>query len=177
MSIISITGFLTFLSTSVFFFGYISNNALFPEPLSPEEEKKYVKLFEEGNSEAKNILIEKNLRLVAHIAKKYSSNNNLDDIISIGTIGLIKGINSFNSSKGVKLSTYVSRCIDNEILMSIRSTKKLNSEVFLNEPIGRDKDDNVVTLQEVLENNEKNIEDSVDLKLKINLLKEKKNSV
>ena len=177
MSIISITGFLTFLSTSVFFFGYISNNALFPEPLSPEEEKKYVKLFEEGNSEAKNILIEKNLRLVAHIAKKYSSNNNLDDIISIGTIGLIKGINSFNSSKGVKLSTYVSRCIDNEILMSIRSTKKLNSEVFLNEPIGRDKDDNVVTLQEVLENNEKNIGDSVDLKLKINLLKEKMNTI
>ena len=176
MSLISITGFLTFLSTSVFFFGYISNNALFPEPLSPEEEKKYVKLFEEGNLDAKNVLIEKNLRLVAHIAKKYSSNNNLDDIISIGTIGLIKGINSFNSSKGVKLSTYVSRCIDNEILMYIRSTKKLNSEVFLNEPIGKDKDDNVVTLQEVLENNEKNIEDSVDLKLKTNLLKEKMNS-
>ena len=177
MSIISITGFLTFLSTSVFFFGYISNNALFPEPLSKEEEKKYVELFESGNLEAKNILIEKNLRLVAHIAKKYSNNNNLDDLISIGTIGLIKGINSFNSSKGVKLSTYVSRCIDNEILMYIRSTKKLNSEVFLNEPIGRDKDDNVVTLQEVLENNEKNIEDSVDLKLKINLLKEKMNTI
>ena len=177
MSIISITGFLTFLSTSVFFFGYISNNALFPEPLSKEEEKKYVELFESGNLEAKNILIEKNLRLVAHIAKKYSNNNNLDDLISIGTIGLIKGINSFNSSKGVKLSTYVSRCIDNEILMYIRSTKKLNSEVFLNEPIGRDKDDNVVTLQEVLENNEKNIEDSVDLKLKINLLKEKMDTV
>lgn len=177
MSIISITGFLTFLSTSVFFFGYISNNALFPEPLSKEEEKRYVELFESGNLEAKNILIEKNLRLVAHIAKKYSNNNNLDDLISIGTIGLIKGINSFNSSKGVKLSTYVSRCIDNEILMYIRSTKKLNSEVFLNEPIGRDKDDNVVTLQEVLENNEKNIEDSVDLKLKINLLKEKMDKV
>lgn len=177
MSIISITGFLTFLSTSVFFFGYISNNALFPEPLSKEEEKKYVELFESGNLEAKNILIEKNLRLVAHIAKKYSNNNNLDDLISIGTIGLIKGINSFNSSKGVKLSTYVSRCIDNEILMYIRSTKKLNSEVFLNEPIGRDKDDNVVTLQEVLENNEKNIEDSVDLKLKITLLKEKMDTV
>lgn len=177
MSIISITGFLTFLSTSVFFFGYISNNALFPEPLSKEEEKKYVELFESGNLEAKNILIEKNLRLVAHIAKKYSNNNNLDDLISIGTIGLIKGINSFNSSKGVKLSTYASRCIDNEILMYIRSTKKLNSEVFLNEPIGRDKDDNVVTLQEVLENNEKNIEDSVDLKLKINLLKEKMDTV
>ena len=126
MSIISITGFLTFLSTSVFFFGYISNNSLFPEPLSLEEEKKYVEMFENGNIEAKNILIEKNLRLVAHIAKKYSNNNNLDDLISIGTIGLIKGINSFNSSKGVKLSTYVSRCIDNEILMYMRSTKKLN---------------------------------------------------
>ena len=177
MSIISITGFLTFLSTSVFFFGYISNNSLFPEPLSLEEEKKYVEMFENGNIEAKNILIEKNLRLVAHIAKKYSNNNNLDDLISIGTIGLIKGINSFNSSKGVKLSTYVSRCIDNEILMYMRSTKKLNSEIFLNEPIGRDKDDNIVTLQEILENNEKNIEDSVDLKLKINLLKEKMNTI
>lgn len=177
MSIISITGFLTFLSTSVFFFGYISNNSLFPEPLSLEEEKKYVEMFENGNIEAKNILIEKNLRLVAHIAKKYSNNNNLDDLISIGTIGLIKGINSFNSSKGVKLSTYVSRCIDNEILMYMRSTKKLNSEIFLNEPIGRDKDDNIVTLQEILENNEKNIEDSVDLKLKINLLKEKMNTL
>ena len=177
MSIISISGFLTFLSSSVLFFGYISNNSLFPEPLSPEEEKKYVDLFEHGDKNAKNILIEKNLRLVAHISKKYSSNNNLDDLISIGTIGLIKGINSFNSAKGVKLSTYVSRCIDNEILMYIRSTKKLNSEVFLNEPIGKDKDDNVVTLQEVLENNEKNIEDSVDLKFKINLLKEKMKSI
>lgn len=177
MSIISITGFLTFLSTSVFFFGYISNNSLFPEPLSLEEEKMYVEMFENGNIEAKNILIEKNLRLVAHIAKKYSNNNNLDDLISIGTIGLIKGINSFNSSKGVKLSTYVSRCIDNEILMYMRSTKKLNSEIFLNEPIGRDKDDNIVTLQEIWENNEKNIEDSVDLKLKINLLKEKMNTI
>ncbi|MCI8965633.1 MAG: RNA polymerase sporulation sigma factor SigK [Clostridia bacterium] len=175
MSIISIAGFLSFLSSSALFFGYISSNSLFPEPLSLEEEQKYVKLFENGDVEAKNILIEKNLRLVAHIAKKYSSNTNLDDLISIGTIGLIKGINSFNSSKGVKLSTYVSRCIDNEILMYIRSTKKLNSEVFLNEPIGKDKDDNVVTLQEVLENDEKTIEDEIDLKLKTKLLKEKMN--
>ncbi len=177
MSIISITGFLTFLSSTVFFFGYISNNALFPEPLSPEEEQKYVKLFESGDENAKNILIEKNLRLVAHISKKYSSNNNLDDLISIGTIGLIKGINSFNSSKGVKLSTYVAKCIDNELLMYIRSNKKLNQEVFLNEPIGKDKDDNIVTLQEVLENNEKNIEEEIDLKLKIKKLMEKMNFV
>ena len=120
-----------------------------------------------GDEESRNILIEKNLRLVAHIAKKYSSTNLiLDDLISIGTIGLIKGINSFNIEKGSKLSTYISRCIDNEILMHLRSTKKLGAEVSLSDPIGKDKDDNLVTLQEVLENNEKNIEDEIDLKFK-----------
>ena len=109
--------------------------------------------------------------MVAHIAKKYATSNvEQDDLISIGTIGLIKGINSFNVDKGSKLSTYVSRCIDNEILMHLRATKKLNSEVYLNEPIGKDKDDNVVTLQEVLENNDKSIEDEVDLTMKIKLL-------
>ena len=97
--------------------------------------------------------------------------------MSIGTIGLIKGINSFDVDKGAKLSTYVSRCIDNEILMHFRSTKKLSSEVFLNEPIGKDKDDNVVTLQEVLENDERSVEDSVDLKFKIKLLYEKMKSI
>ena len=106
--------------------------------------------------------------------KKYSNTKiEQDDLISIGTIGLIKGINSFNTDKGSKLSTYVSRCIDNEILMYFRSTKKLNAEVYLNEPIGKDKDDNVVTLQEVLENDERNIEDEVDLKMKIKLLYKK----
>ena len=127
-----------------------------------------------GDEEARNLLIEKNLRLVAHVAKKYATSNvEQEDLISIGTIGLIKGINSFKVEKGSKLSTYVSRCIDNEILMHLRATKKLNSEVYLNEPIGKDKDDNVVTLQEVLENNERNIEDEVDLKMKIKLLYEK----
>ena len=127
-----------------------------------------------GDEEARNILIEKNLRLVAHVVKKYSNTKiEQDDLISIGTIGLIKGINSFNIDKGSKLSTYVSRCIDNEILMYLRSTKKLNAEIYLNEPIGKDKDDNVVTLQEVLENDERNIEDEVDLKMKIKLLYKK----
>ena len=124
-----------------------------------------------GDEEARNLLIEKNLRLVAHVAKKYATSNvEQEDLISIGTIGLIKGINSFKVEKGSKLSTYVSRCIDNEILMHLRATKKLNSEVYLNEPIGKDKDDNVVTLQEVLENDERNIEDEVDLKIKIKFL-------
>lgn len=131
-----------------------------------------------GDDEARNILIERNLRLVAHIAKKYcSSNVDQDDLISIGTIGLIKGINSFKIDKGSRLSTYASRCIENEILMHLRATKKLNAEIYLNEPIGKDKDDNVVTLEEVLENNERNIEDEVDIKIKIKLLYEKMKSL
>ena len=118
MLALSLSGFLTFLSTAVFTIGYISNNQLFPEPLSVEEEKIYLQKLEDGDEEARNILIERNLRLVAHVCKKYASTKvEQDDLISIGTIGLIKGINSFNQNKKVKLSTYVSRCIDNEILM------------------------------------------------------------
>ena len=178
MLAISLGGFLAFLQSAVFLVGYISNNSLFPEPLSSEDEQKYLELLKNGDEEARNILIEKNLRLVAHVCKKYSSTNiDLDDLISIGTIGLIKGINSFDPSKSVKLSTYVSRCIDNEILMFLRSNKKLGAEVFLEDPIGKDKDDNTVTLQEVLENNERNIEDEVDLKFKIKKLYQKMKDV
>ena len=163
-----ILGFFQFLKSAVFAVGYISGSNLFPEPLTSEEEKMYLEQMKNGDEEARNILIERNLRLVAHVVKKYSNTRvEQDDLISIGTIGLIKGINSFNVDKGSKLSTYVSRCIDNEILMYLRSTKKLNAEVYLNEPIGKDKDDNIVTLQEVLENNERTIEDEVDLKMKI----------
>ena len=167
-SALCISGFLHFLQTAVFAVGYISGTTLFPEPLSSEEEKKYLEQLTNGDEEARNILIERNLRLVAHVCKKYSNSNvDQDDLISIGTIGLIKGINSFKADKGARLSTYVSRCIDNEILLYFRATKKLNSEVYLNEPIGKDKDDNVITLQEVLENEGKSVEDSVDLKMKI----------
>ena len=160
------------------FFGYIQDSNLFPEPLSAEEEKNCLEQLAKGNDEARNILIERNLRLVAHVAKKYSTAKvDQEDLISIGTIGLIKGINSFDVKKGARLSTYVSRCIDNEILMHLRATKKLGAEVYLNEPIGKDKDDNVVTLQEVLENNERNIEDEVDIKMKVKLLYEKMKDV
>ena len=166
--------FFEFLKSAVFLLGYISNNSLFPEPLSPEEERKYLEEMKNGNEEARNILIERNLRLVAHICKKYSTSKvEQDDLISIGTIGLIKGINSFESSKGVRLATYVARCIDNEILMYLRSTKKLNAEVYLEDPIGKDKDDNTVTLQEVLENDDRIIEEVVDLKFKIKALYQK----
>ena len=178
LCISGILSFWEFLGSAVFLVGYISNNSLFPEPLTSEEESLYLEQMKQGNDEARNILIEHNLRLVAHISKKYSTSNvEQDDLISIGTIGLIKGINSFNSDKGSRLSTYVSRCIDNEILMHLRATKKLGAEVYLNEPIGKDKDDNVVTLQEVLENNERPIEDEVDIKMKIKLLYDKMKSI
>lgn len=171
---ITISGFLAFIGSAIFILGYISNNSLFPESLSPEEERKYVKEMEEGNEDARNILIEHNLRLVAHVCKKYSNTNiDQDDLISIGSIGLIKGINSYDPKKSIKLSTYISKCIDNEILMYLRANKKLNSEVYLEDPIGKDKDDNTVTLKEVLENNEKPIDEEVDLKMKIAKLYEK----
>ena len=175
---IGIITFWEFLKSAVFLVGYISTNNLFPEPLSAEEEKKYLNQMQEGNEEARNILIERNLRLVAHICKKYTTiKTDQDDLISIGTIGLIKGINSFESSKGVRLATYVARCIDNEILMYLRSAKKLNAEVYLEDPIGKDKDDNTVTLQEVLENDERSIEEIVDLKFKIKKLYNKMKEV
>ena len=172
------SGFIQFLKVAVFAVGYISGSNLFPEPLTAQEEKIYLEQLKSGDEEARNILIERNLRLVAHVVKKYANTKvEQDDLISIGTIGLIKGINSFNVEKGSKLSTYVSRCIDNEILMYLRSTKKLNAEVYLNEPIGKDKDDNVVTLQEVLENNDRNIEEEVDFKMKIKKLYKKMGEV
>ena len=149
-------------------FGYITGTNLFPEPLTPEEEKIALEKFANGDEEARNLLIERNLRLVVHVCKKYANTNiDQDDLLSIGTIGLIKGVNSFKPEKGSKLSTYVSKCVDNEILMMLRSTKKLNAEVHLNEPIGKDKDDNVITLEEVLENDDKCLDDVVDTKMKI----------
>ena len=185
MPLIYLSGFFAFLKTAIFTLGYISNNSLFPEPLSAEEENKYLEKYMNGDEDARNILIERNLRLVAHICKKYNIPNvDNDDLISIGTIGLIKGINTYKTDKGVRLATYASRCIeneilmqlrrntkiDNEILMYLRSTKKLNAEVFLNEPIGKDKDDNEISLIDILENDEKAIEDEIDLKFKIKKL-------
>ena len=163
-----------FFGQMIFGIGYIQSGNLFPEPLSAEEEKDCLEKMMQGDENARNILIEHNLRLVAHVAKKYNNTNiDQDDLISIGTIGLIKGINSFNTEKNIKLATYTARCIENEILMFLRSNKKVNSEVFLNEPVGKDKDDNVVTLQEILEVDEKNVEDEVDLKIKVKKLYQK----
>lgn len=163
---------LEFLSYMILGVGYISHSNLFPEPLDIEEEKIYLEKMKNGDTNAKKILIERNLRLVAHVAKKYQTTNvEQDDLISIGTIGLIKGINSFNMDKNYKLATYVARCIENEILMHLRANKKYALDMYLNEPIGKDKDDNIVTLQEVIEIDEKNIEEEIDLKFKIKEMK------
>jgi len=178
MLALSISGFWAFIKSAVFVVGYIQNNNLFPEPLNSEEEKIYLTRLHNGDEDAKNILIERNLRLVAHISKKYSTSNiERDDLISIGTIGLIKAINSFDISKNIKLGTYAARCIDNEILMFLRSSKKIRSEIYLNEPIGKDKDDNEVTLLEVLENDDRSIDDEIDLKLKIKQIAFKMKSI
>ena len=122
----------------IFGVGYIQSGNLFPEPLTQDEEKMYLERMKNGDEEARNILIERNLRLVAHISKKYSSTNvDQDDLISIGSIGLIKGINSFDMDKSFKLATYIAKCIENEILMYLRSNKKRAYDLYLNEPIDR----------------------------------------
>lgn len=128
LSMTGILGFIEFLKSAVFVVGYIQGSSLFPEPLSSEEEKKCLEQMAKGDEEARNILIERNLRLVAHVAKKYSTSKvEQEDLISIGTIGLIKGINSFNIEKGARLSTYVSRCIDNATLTCWKVVHRLVS--------------------------------------------------
>ena len=134
----------------MFLAGYVGNSNAFPKQLSAEEEKKYLELFKNGDMDARNTLVEHNLRLVAHIAKKYSNEYNADDLISVGIIGLIKGINTFNPKKNTKIAAYISRCIDNEILMFLRSTKKLSNEVSLDESIGTDKDGNNLTIADII---------------------------
>lgn len=150
---------LSFLSSIfsyvAFLFGYISSYSLFPEPLSKSEEQYLLKKHFEGDKTAKDKLVEHNLRLVAHIAKKYSNNSqDNEEYISIGTIGLIKGINSFSEEKGYKLSTYISKCIENEILMHMRSTKKTLGDISINNIIGTDKDGNDMELVDILNSDE-----------------------
>lgn len=127
------------------------SNQVFPEPFSKEEEEVYVKKAQEGDKEARNQLIEHNLRLVAHIVKKYDHRKeDMDDLISIGTIGLIKGVDSYSYKKGTRITTYCARCIENEILMYFRSDKKNSKNVSIHEGIGFDKDGNEITFLDVL---------------------------
>lgn len=160
-----------FFKECLFFTTSYSVN-VFPQPLSPEEEKEYITKAKEGDKEARAKLIEHNLRLVAHIAKKYDRyKEDADDLISIGTIGLIKGIDSYSLDKGVKLTTYAAKCAENEILMYFRSNKKNVNNVSLNDCIGYDKDGNEIALVDVLKEQNKEIIENVYLKDNINLLK------
>jgi len=157
---------------SMFFLcGYVSNPNSFPQPLTPEEEQRYMELYKNGDEEARNVLVERNLRLVAHIVKKYNSyGNDIDDLISVGTIGLIKAITTFDNLKGTRLATYAARCIENEILMQIRSNKKIQNEISLQEPIGVDRDGNEITLIDVVSNEADSVIDEVELKMQVKRL-------
>lgn len=138
------------LLTNSFFLSYIKSKS-FEIPLTPKEETKYLERFFNGDKEARNILIERNLRLVAHIAKKYENNKDLqEDLISIGTIGLIKAVDSYKQNHKTKLATYASRCIENEILMHLRTNKKTNLDISLNETIGIDKDGSEIVLGDII---------------------------
>ncbi len=155
------------------FFGFTASysNQVFPEPLSSEEEKKCIDACLMGDKDARNKLIEHNLRLVAHIVKKYESRYvDQDDLISIGTIGLIKGIDSYSNKKGTKITTYCARCIENEILMYFRSNNKFSKDISINESIGFDKDGNEISILDILKVPTVDFIDDISLKEDVSLL-------
>lgn len=162
---------LELISKGLLFFAlHINNGSSFPPALSPKEEKNLLEEFKKGNVKAKNKLVEHNLRLVAHIVKKYcSSAEEQDDLISIGTIGLIKAINSFDENKGIKLATFASKCIENEILMHFRGKKKSSQEISFNEPIDVDSEGNPLTLIDII-SEENDITEDIDLRIKSEML-------
>ncbi len=151
---------------------HVTGAGSFPPPLSAKKEEELLLLKEQGNEDARAKLIEHNLRLVAHVVKKYyTANENQDDLISIGTIGLIKAVNTFKSDKKIRLATYAARCIENEILMHFRNNKKYAQDVYISDPIDTDKNGNTLTLIDIIAD-EGNIEDEIDTKLKIKRLRE-----
>ena len=155
-----------FLDKTIFLMLYLSGGATFPKPLTLAEERYYLEQYQNGDIDARNILIERNLRLVAHIIKKYyAASMDQDDLISIGTIGLIKGISTFKPSKGARLATYAARCIENEILMYFRNQKKRQNDVNISDPIDTDGDGNSLTFLDIIYEDEHFAE---DLDLKIN---------
>lgn len=153
-------------------FAYI-HNQVFPHPLEEAEEARCLKDLRAGSEEARNILVEHNLRLVAHVVRKYeSSGEDMEDLISIGTIGLIKAIKTYNEERGVKLATYSARCIENEVLMYLRNTRKLKQEVSIYEPIGYDKEGNEISLLDVL-TTDNEIIDVVEMKMQEEKVRDK----
>ena len=165
---------------------YIAGSQTLPPPLQPEEEIEFInKLSEEDNLEARQILVERNLRLVVYIAKKFENTGiGIEDLISIGTIGLMKGVNTFNSEKKIKLATYASRCVENEILMYLRKSNKIKGEVSIDEPLNRDRDGNELLLSDILgtepDITSRNLEDEVDktlLRASISKLKDREKDI
>ena len=149
---------------------YIGGSQTLPPPLTPEEEENELDKLSKGNNEARQILVERNLRLVVYIAKKFENTGiGIEDLISIGTIGLMKGVNTFNADKNIKLATYASRCIENEILMYLRRSNKLKGEISIDEPLNQDGDGNELLLSDILGTDgdvtSRAIEDEVDKKL------------
>lgn len=157
---------LSVLSGIYFFALNVRDNFLFPRQLSKEEEEKLIEEMENGDDNAKKKLIEHNLRLVSHVSKKYySKTGDPDELISVGTIGLVKGVNSYKKEKNTKLSTYLAKCIQNEILMYFRSQKKSSQDVFISEPIDTDSEGNPLTLMDIIASDD-TISDDIDLKIK-----------
>lgn len=157
--------FLSFLVGKIVFFCASIGGDSFPKPLSKEEERKCLIAFKNGDNEAKEKLIKHNLRLVAHIVKKYQGAYDSDDLISVGTIGLVKAINSYDLSKGTQLATYTARCIENEILMLLRANKKYKANISISEVVGTDKDGNELSLMDLLSIDEQSVLNQVEQSL------------
>ncbi len=159
---------ISFITSLRFFIGHISSKSTFPKPLSRAEEKECIEKMLSGDKSAGDKLIEHNMRLVAHIAKKYTSPRcDADDLISIGSIGLIKAVNSFSGEKSSRLATYASRCIENEILMYLRTTKKQRSEISLSEPVGTDKEGNEIALIDILKSDGNEVAEDAEKRIRI----------
>jgi len=153
-----VESFMMFIQKIMFFSSYINNNSSFPKPLTADEERKYLEAIENGDNKAKEILINHNLRLVAHIVKKYSLADETDDLISVGSLGLIKAINTYKLNHGTQFSTYASRCIENEILMLIRANKKHKCSISIEDVLGKDDEDNEITIADLNSDEDKNVE-------------------
>ena len=158
--------FLSFIFSKIIFLCSAIRGNTFPKPLTSEEEKYYLKLYKENNDlQAKEKLISHNLRLVAHIVKKYQGAEDNDDLISVGTVGLIKAINTYSENKGTQLATYTAKCIENEILMLLRANKKYSNTVYLNDVVGRDKDGNELSLIDLLSDEDESVITGVERKI------------
>lgn len=156
-----VESFVAFMQKIMLFSGFINNNSSFPKPLTPKQELEYLEKFHNGDKQAKEILINHNLRLVAHIVKKYNGCEEADDLISVGSLGLIKAINTYKAGMGTQLSTYAAKCIENEILMLLRVQKKHKNTISVEESLGVDSENNEINLLDIMYDEEEDVEKNV----------------